>query len=153
METKNLGLDDELFHHILDAYAHNYYAIHTGIKLKSLGPGTLTAELTVAKEICNLLGKMHGGAAASLADTCLGTCCGTLDALGITMDLNIHYMAPAGEHETIYASTKILRFGKKVLFPECTLENNEGVLIAKASGTFFNGGPVCTWREQSTLNL
>jgi len=142
MEPKNLGLDEELVTNILNAFSNNHFARRTGIVLTSLGPGTLTAQLTVTKDVCNMLGTMHGGATAALADTTMGMCCCTLNSWGITADFNVYYFLPVSENETITSTGKIIRSGKKAIFVECALANGKGQLVAKASGTFFNGGPL-----------
>ncbi|AUD79900.1 hypothetical protein CW740_11815 [Kangiella profundi] len=99
-------------------------------------------------------GILHGGVISSALDM-VG---GTMAAVGIlndnpathlpqlktklaklsTIDIRVDYLRP-GRGEQFFAKAQLLRAGRKVAVVRMELENNEGSLIAVATGTYMVG--------------
>jgi uncharacterized protein (TIGR00369 family) len=108
------------------------------MKLTVLEPGRATMELDAAPHLSNTQGALHGGAIATLADTAMGASCWTLVEEGspfATVDLNISYLKSVREGRVV-AIGSIIRSGRSVYFAECSVRDESGALVARASCAF-----------------
>ncbi|MHB8126688.1 MAG: PaaI family thioesterase [Desulfitobacteriaceae bacterium] len=136
-KTENLGLDPEVFAKILEINQDNHYAHLTGIKLVALGPGKAIAELIVERHNSNMYETIHGGASATLADITMGLACYTKGITVMTGNINISFLAAGKAGDKIIAVGQVIRAGKTAFFAETSLEDENGRIIAKGTGTFF----------------
>ncbi len=75
-----------------------------GIELADWGSGWAETRMTPTPELCNLVGTVHGGAIASLADTAFEVACNSYGRECVALDLACHFTAPArGERLTAEA--------------------------------------------------
>ena len=110
-----------------------------GIKLESAEPGSAVMSLAVREELKRDHGVVHGGAIATLMDTC--TAFAIIPLLGedehsVTVDLTISYLRPLATG-TARASAKILREGKRVIVLSAEVLDHEGKLAATALSTYL----------------
>lgn len=92
--------------------------------------------LTVRDELLNVNQTVHGGVYASVLDMVSGMTIRAQEGYPvITMNLTIHYLAPITEGKML-ASAKIIQKGYKTVIAESEITDNDGRLLAKASGTF-----------------
>ena len=110
-----------------------------GIELESAEPGSAVMSLAVRNELKRDNGVVHGGAIATLIDTC--TAFAIIPLLGegehsVTVDLTISYLRPltAG---TARASAKILREGRRIIVLSAKVLDHEGNLAATALSTYL----------------
>ncbi len=85
----------------------------------------------------NLYKIAHGGALASLADTCMGIACVTLGKRVVTLEMNINFVKGAEPQQEIKAIGKVIHNGSKTMVAEAEIVNGSEDLLAKARGTFF----------------
>lgn len=100
------------------------------------GQGESTIEITVAAEHLNPQGTLHGGVISSMADIAMGAALRTMGKVGVTVNLNVNFLAPGQLGERIRARGKVVHNGNTMVSTECTVESDKGVL-AKASGLWF----------------
>jgi len=134
---ENRGIDKRLFTAIVNAMRDIPVLKTTSINLKHLGVGNVGIEMMVAKEFENSRGVLHGGLIATLADTAMGLSMLTLDFRGVTLELNINYLAPVQIGAKLTAQGQVLHAGTNTLIAEASVYNDEQVLVAKSRGTFF----------------
>ncbi len=82
---------------------------------------------------------VHGGLSATLADTAMGTLVNEriLDTqVAVTSEIKMNYTAP-GVGNFLTCSASILHLGSKTSVTEAKIYNDEGVLVAVATGSFF----------------
>jgi uncharacterized protein (TIGR00369 family) len=106
-----------------------------GIRLVSFSDGQAVTEMPVARELWNAMGTLHGGIFADLADVTMGVALATSAQDGETfasVNLTVTFFASVREG-LIRASASVVRRGRTSGYAECTIENEAGVLIAKAS--------------------
>jgi uncharacterized protein (TIGR00369 family) len=110
-----------------------------GIELESAEPGSAVMSLAVRQELKRDNGVVHGGAIATLIDTCTAFAIIPLleeDEHSVTVDLTISYLRPLTTG-TATASAKILREGRRVMVLSAEVLDHEGKLAATALSTYL----------------
>lgn len=119
-------------------YDKNPHVSLLRMKVAEVRVGGAALTMPVVRELHgNLYGMVHGGALASLADTAMGVACASTGRRVVTLDMNINYLAAAGEGETVRAAAEVVHGGKSTVVVECEMTDTAGRLLAKARGTFF----------------
>ncbi len=97
--------------------------------------GTVTLEYAVRREMTNPYGNIHGGMMSALIDETIGWAVVSLELPQhyTSLNLNIDFLYSIREGETLRATGRIVRAGKKIIHAECLVENAEGQLLAKAT--------------------
>jgi acyl-coenzyme A thioesterase 13 len=90
------------------------------LRLTAATEGTATFKFTVAKEYCNRMGNLHGGAAALIFDICT-TCAlvpiareGFWQFVGVTRNLNITYLRPAPMGAEVEVFCEVVHAGQRL---------------------------------------
>ena len=105
----------------------------------------VTITCPIENKHLNLRKDVHGGVIAALADTATGIAFSLHEGILVssaTVDLDIKFIK-AAKTGTLIARPRVLRRGNRLGFVECEITDNNGILIAKASGTFaiMKAGP------------
>jgi uncharacterized protein (TIGR00369 family) len=114
-----------------------------GIEIGSLGDDEATLRLPYRPELTTIGEVVHGGAIAALADTAVMAACWCYDdppesLRGSTVDLTVHYLAPAmGSDLTVHA--RVLRRGRRICHVEASVTDAIGTRVAHAVGTYQIG--------------
>ncbi len=111
-------------------------------KLIAAEEDSLTVEFLVRNDMTNPAKILHGGATAAMLDDVIGM---TVFALGretlfTTINLNIDYLTPAREGDTILVQAKVIRAGKSIVNMYCEARKQDETLIAKASANMASTG-------------
>jgi uncharacterized protein (TIGR00369 family) len=103
--------------------------------LLEIGEGTMTVAFVIRDEMTNPAGIMHGGIAAAIMDEVIGMTTYSLgnDAFFAAASLNVDFLRPGKNGETIKVISKVIRAGKTMIHLECHIYNQEGKLISKAT--------------------
>ncbi|MGG0177209.1 PaaI family thioesterase [Gottfriedia acidiceleris] len=110
---------------------------HIGITVKELKEANIILELTITPSLLNYNQKVHGGVIAALLDTAMGMMIRTVvGERSVTVNLNISYLAPANENETLIATAKIVNRGQNLVTVESEVKDRKKNLLSKAIGTF-----------------
>ncbi|RFC53775.1 PaaI family thioesterase [Brumimicrobium aurantiacum] len=82
----------------------------------------------------------HGGVVAAVIDGTLGvaalTVAGQNDNVVSTVELHVNYLKPVRLGDVLTSVGKVVSAGKRLLYVEAAVTNQDNVLVAKASGTF-----------------
>ncbi len=113
------------------------FMAHCGITFLESASGVIRVTAQTAPVVTNTRGKAHGGLLMTMLDIALG--CAARDAVAgaesfITVDLHVAFLA-AGEG-TLVAEGRVLRAGGSLVFCEGEVRDDEGVMLARASGVF-----------------
>lgn len=88
----------------------------------------------------NRAGMVHGGITASLADSTMGSLINQRLPEGyagaVTTEMKVNYLAP-GRGEYLISRAKLLHMGQTLATAACEIRNEQGKLIAYATGTFY----------------
>jgi uncharacterized protein (TIGR00369 family) len=114
-----------------------------GIRIGSLGDGEAVLQLPYRHELTTIGDTVHGGAIAALADTAvMAACwCGAPppdNLRGSTVDLTVHYLAPASASD-LTATARVLRRGRKICHAEVSVTDAAGTVVAHGVGTYQLG--------------
>jgi uncharacterized protein (TIGR00369 family) len=109
-----------------------------GLRLERVAPGEVEVALDASEHHLNLLGAVHGGMIATLADTAMGLAVRTRLEPGtthVTSTLTVTYLAP-GRPGSIHALGRAVKSGRQLSYAEADLRDGRGRRIARASATF-----------------
>lgn len=109
-----------------------------GMTLERVAEGEVDVALDVEDRHRNLLGIVHGGVIATLADTATGLAYRTVLEPGtqhVTSQLNVTYLAP-GRGGRILARGRVIKRGRRTGYAEADVLDEESRLLARASALF-----------------
>jgi acyl-CoA thioesterase len=105
------------------------------MKLEELTPGYAKVTMKLTPEHMNFNGLVFGGIVMCLADQAFAYGMNSLVTPSIATNFTIQLMAGAKVGDVLTAECRPLKSGRRVGFAEMTVTNQEGKLIAKATGT------------------
>lgn len=106
-----------------------------GMELVELTPGYARVRIKLRPEYLNFNGKVFGGIIMSLADFAFGYASNSLVCPSLASQFNIHFTAGAQPGDELTGECRVIRSGRRVGISEMTVTNQEGKLIARATGT------------------
>ena len=92
----------------------------------------------VPPEYCNSAGNLQGGVLAAFADALLGGATAahlSEDTYPALAEMKISVFRPAPAHTVLHGRGHVVKAGRRVLFAEAEITNDEGKLIARATAT------------------
>ena len=110
-----------------------------GIEWENAPENTARLALKLREEHMSRANRVHGGVLFTLLDTALGTAVVKSLERGrgcATLELKINYFRPIQEG-TIRAEGRLVNRSRRTAYAEGEVVNEEGKILAKASGTFF----------------
>jgi len=84
-----------LTQHVFGIYKQNPYVNLLDINLEQLDEGYAELSMPIMNKHTNLYNVAHGGALASLADTCMGVACATTGKKVVTLEMNMNFIKGA----------------------------------------------------------
>ena len=109
-----------------------------GFELVARDGDEVTFTWTVPPEHCNSAGGAQGGMIAAFADAALGAATAAhlpADRYPALAHMSLSLMRPARAGERLTATARVAKAGRRVLFVEARITNEDGVLVATATGT------------------
>jgi len=105
------------------------------MELLELSPGYAKVTIQLRPEYQNFNGLIFGGIVVAVADQAFAYASNSLAYPSIASQFNIHFIAGAGVDDELTAECRVVRSGRRVGISEMTVANQEGKLIARATGT------------------
>lgn len=122
---ENRGIDPKVFDQTLEKFDRASAYRSLGFSIVYLGKGTVGIRLTASPQLENSHGLLHGGIVATLMDTAMGFCLGTLDLQGLSIALNLNYLLPVSPGTELTAHAQLLQVNQstatgeaRVLLPD-----------------------------------
>ncbi|HSD49411.1 MAG TPA: PaaI family thioesterase [Actinomycetota bacterium] len=106
-----------------------------GMTLEHVAEGAVDVALEAAPQHLNLMGTVHGGVLATLADTATGLAYRTVLEPGTTfttIQLQITYLAP-GRAGLVVARGRVVKRGRRTGYAEADVVDGEDRLLARAT--------------------
>lgn len=109
------------------------------MKIEKASEKKTISTLPIRWEMYNGIGVIHGGITATAIDDAMGktlrVCQSGELARQVTVDLNIHYLK-GGKGKELMIETEIIQAGRSLAVLESTVRDDQGDMVAKATGTF-----------------
>jgi acyl-CoA thioesterase len=105
------------------------------MRLLDLSEGYARVAMKLKPEYINFNGVIFGGIIMSLADQAFAYGTNSIISPNVASQFNIHFIASAGVDDELVAECRVVRAGRRVCISEMTVTNQDGKLIAKATGT------------------
>ena len=129
-------------------YAEAVHALHARtplaksmeVRLTSVAPGEVSAEMRLTTEVTQQHGVAHAGTIATLADIVCGLAAYSLMAEGVgvmSVNINLSLLRPA-EGERLRAVGRVIKAGKRIYFTEAEVyagDDAAEALAARVSAT------------------
>jgi uncharacterized protein (TIGR00369 family) len=109
-----------------------------GIRIESAEPGEVRLSWAAAERHRNVQGLVHGGLIAALADSAMGFALRSVVGPGrrhVTIDMTVRFIRPVGDG-SVTAEGTVVHAGTRIGFAEAEVRDEDGRVIAKASGTY-----------------
>ncbi len=110
-------------------------ASYLKMRLLELTPGYARVAMKLRPEYQNFNGLTFGGIVMAVADQAFAYASNSLAYPSIASQFNIHFIAGAGADDELIAECRVVRSGRRVGISEIVVTNQDGKLIAKATGT------------------
>ena len=105
------------------------------MRLIELSPGYAKITMKLSPKYQNFNGLVFGGVIMAVADQAFAYASNSLAYRSIASQFNIHFIAGAGKDDELTAEGRVVKSGRRAGLSEMTVTNQEGKLIAKATGT------------------
>ncbi|HIE17155.1 MAG TPA: PaaI family thioesterase [Dehalococcoidia bacterium] len=105
------------------------------MRLLELSQGYARVAAKLRPEYLNFNGMVFGGIIMSLADQAFAYATNSVITPNVASQFNIHFIAGATSGDELIAECRVVRTGRRVCISEMTVTNQDGKLIAKATGT------------------
>jgi acyl-CoA thioesterase len=105
------------------------------MELAELSAGYVRVTMKLTEDYQNFHGLTFGGIIMALADQAFGYASNSLAYPSVASQFNTYFIASARAGDELTAECRVVKSGKRTGFSEVTITNQEGRLIAKASGT------------------
>lgn len=105
------------------------------MSLVELRPGYAKVAMKVAPEHRNFNGLVFGGIIMAVADQAFAYASNSMARPSIACQFNIHFISSTSPGDELTAEGRVVRSGRRMGVSEMTVTNQEGKIIAKATGT------------------
>lgn len=127
--------------HVLNLYkASNNFGDLLDMQLEIIQKGSIKYQLKVQEKHLATPIAAHGGVVAGLIDGTLGVAAlsevSHKQQVVSTVELKVNFLQPVVLDDVLHATGKVIHAGKRLLYVEATVHNQNETLVAKASGTF-----------------
>jgi acyl-CoA thioesterase len=106
-----------------------------GMRLLEISDGYARVSMKMRPEYLNFNRMIFGGIISAVADQAFAYATNSVITPNVASQFNIHFIASAGENDELFAECRVIKSGKRVCISEMTVTNQDGKLIAKATGT------------------
>lgn len=135
-----MGAEPDRVTQVRERVARSRFHDWMGMRLGHLEPGSSELSLRIGEDHVNLMGVLHGGVLASLADAATGIA--MLSALDpgwshLTTSLQLTFLSPAMLGEEVTARGRVVRAGRRFGYAEADVSRSDGTLLARAAATFI----------------
>jgi len=110
-------------------------ASYLKMRLLELTPGYAKVAIKLVPEYQNFNGLIFGGIVMAVADQAFAYGSNSLAHPSIASQFNIHFITGAAVNDELTAECRVIRSGRRVGISEMVVTNQDGKLIAKATGT------------------
>ena len=130
--------DDAIAEALRERIAASAFHRGLGLEVEAASAGAVRLAMPARQDQLNLLGSVHGGVLATLADTAMGLAVRTAVGDGrrhTTIDMDVRFLRSAAPGRLVAEGTTI-RVGSRIAVAEARISDAGGTEVARASGTY-----------------
>lgn len=117
---------------------NNNFAQFLGLEITEIREGYASAKMPIREEYQNVVGSVHGGCLFSIADA-VGCAAASSHGFHIaTLNNNFNFLNPGLNINMIYATTREIKRGKKVLVYDVAVTDENNILLAEGIFSFMS---------------
>jgi len=105
------------------------------MRLLEISPGYAKVAMKIVPSYQNFNGFIFGGIIMAVADQAFAYASNSLAHPSLASQFNIHFVSGAGVDDELISECRVVTSGRRVGVSEITVTNQDGKLIAKATGT------------------
>ena len=123
---------------VRERFARSGFHTWIGMRIERVEPGEVDVALDIEPHHLNLVGLLHGGLIATLADTATGLAYRTVLEPGtrhVTTHLSVTFLSP-GRAGRVTARGKVVKAGGRFGYAEADIVGRDDELLARATATF-----------------
>ena len=105
------------------------------MRVIELKAGYARLSMRIKPEYMNFHGVAFGGVIMSLADQAFGYAVNTLSYPSVASQFNTYFLSSARSGDELTAEGRVVRSGRRISVAEVSITNQDGKLIARASGS------------------
>lgn len=117
---------------------HNSFAEFLGIEIIEIKEGYAKARLPISDNFRNPIGSVHGGCIFSIADAAGCSAASSYGSHITTISNTLNFLNPGLNTKMLYAETREIKHGKKILVYDVSVTNEDGVLLAEGIFSFMS---------------
>lgn len=114
---------------------------HFGLDVVEVGDGTVTFRCSPDESHYNPIGMVHGGLVCTLLDSALGCATHTTLPAGTgytSIEIKVNFLRPvSADNGPLICTGRVTKPGRRVTFAEGEVVDNEGKVVATASGSLL----------------
>ncbi len=110
------------------------------LQLLELSPGYARVSMEILPEYENFNGLTFGGIIMAVADQAFAYASNSLSFPSVASQFNFHFISGAKSGDVLVGECCVLKSGRRVGISEMTVTNQDGKLLAKATGTTIPTG-------------
>jgi acyl-CoA thioesterase len=110
------------------------------MRLVELTPGYAKVAMKITPEYMNFNDMVFGGIVMAVTDQAFAYATNSLVSPSIATQFNIHLISGAATGDELTAECRVVKSGRRIGVSEMTVTNQDGKLIAKATGTTIHTG-------------
>ncbi len=134
-------MKEYLDHPIVKGYIDaNRFGILLDMEFDIFNPGEVLYLMKISEKHLATPFAAHGGSISAMMDATMGVCAlsQVIDENKVvsTIEMKISFLSPGKLGDVLKGTAKIIKSGRRILFVEGLIENQDGKKIAMASGTF-----------------
>jgi acyl-CoA thioesterase len=128
-------MSEENIEKLKSAEAKEPIASFLKMRLVELAPGYAKVVMKLTPDHLNFNGMVFGGLVMAVADQAFAYATNSLVSPSIATQFNIHLISGAAVGDELTAECRVIKSGRRIGVSEMTVTNQDGKLIAKATGT------------------
>jgi len=118
-----------------EKFQKEHFAKAWGMQLLELSPGYAKFSMKLKPEYQNFNGLTFGGIIMSIADMAFAYCVNSVNRPSVAINFDTQFVAAPKPDDELIAEGRVIKTGRRLSIAEMTVTNQEGKLIAKATGT------------------
>ena len=132
--------DTDLIAYLREKEATEPVARFLGITLEECSPGYARVSMPMRPEYVNFNGMVFGGIVMAIADQAFAYGTNSLLTPNLAVQFNINLISAVAATDVLTAECRVAKSGKRISVSEMTVTNQDGRLVAKATGTTLYTG-------------